>query len=134
MHFSEQKAFLFSIESFVRLSTYSLTLRLTYKGFPKIVQPSKTLIFGQIFSLSTLTKTLIGFCFSPETLMSQYHQHNPINTYCSQSMQCVGLSFHKLKIPLVLCAWKSPIIRFAIFWRFLLQNSGFKKNPYWKYL
>ena len=75
------------------------TLRLTYKGFPKIVQPSKTLIFGQIFSLSTLTKTLIGFCFSPETLMSQYHQHNPINTYC-QSMQCVGLSFHKLKIPL----------------------------------
>ena len=44
------------------------TLRLTYKGFPKIVQTSKTLIFGQIFSLSTLIKTLI----CPETLMSQY--------------------------------------------------------------
>ena len=48
------------------------TLRLTYKGFPKIAQPSKTLIFGQIFSFPTLTKTLIWFCFSPETLISQY--------------------------------------------------------------
>ena len=36
-----------------------LTLRLTYKGFPIIVQPSKTLIFGQLFSLPTLKKTLI---------------------------------------------------------------------------